>query len=103
MFYFIKNKLSFLQNSSQNGVNGVFRQWVSKIFRGGGEPSLREFDEERSATVRFLAGSAPGKPKHAIKTLKNRNAQVVANLLQACGLAVIKPTPGCVPTACSRA
>ena len=35
MFYFIKNKLSFLQNSSQNGVNGVFRQWISKIFRGG--------------------------------------------------------------------
>ena len=26
---------------------------------GGGEPSPREFDEERSATVRFLAGSAP--------------------------------------------
>ena len=41
------------------------------------------------------------KPKHAIKTLKNRNAQVVANLLQACWLAVIKPTPGCVPIACS--
>ena len=31
-----------------------------KFFGGeGGEPSPREFDEERSATVRFLAGSAP--------------------------------------------
>ena len=45
-----------------------FPAMVSKIFRGGGggggEPSPREFDEERSATVRFLAGSAPGANVH---------------------------------------
>ena len=56
MFYFIKNKLSERSKRCFPAMN--FKNF-SEGGGGGGEPSPREFDEERSATVRFLAGSAP--------------------------------------------
>ena len=61
MQYFISLRISCLSYKIRLSERSkrCFPAMDFKNFSGGGEPSPREFDEERSATVRFLAGSAP--------------------------------------------